>query len=72
MVVAKGRAAEMPPEKKNTKRFLTHTAGLGPEPPEKKNTKRFLTHTAGLEPARAEPNRFLVYRLNHSATCAVA
>ena len=24
--------------------------------------------SAGFEPARAEPNRFLVYRLNHSAT----
>ena len=26
--------------------------------------------SAGFEPARAEPNRFLVYRLNHSATTA--
>jgi hypothetical protein len=26
--------------------------------------------SAGFEPARAEPNRFLVYRLNHSATIA--
>jgi hypothetical protein len=25
---------------------------------------------AGFEPARAEPNRFQVYRLNHSATTA--
>ena len=23
---------------------------------------------AGFEPARAKPNRFLIYRLNHSAT----
>ena len=27
--------------------------------------------SAGFEPARAEPNRFLVYRLNHSATTTV-
>ena len=24
--------------------------------------------SAGFEPARVEPNRFLIYRLNHSAT----
>ena len=29
-----------------------------------------LTQSAGFEPARAEPNRFLVYRLNHSAMTA--
>ena len=29
-----------------------------------------LPQSAGFEPARAEPNRFLVYRLNHSATTA--
>ncbi len=29
-----------------------------------------ITQSAGFEPARAEPNRFLVYRLNHSATTA--
>ena len=28
------------------------------------------SQSAGFEPARAEPNRFLVYRLNHSATTA--
>ena len=27
-----------------------------------------LKHILAVEPARAEPNRFLVYRLNHSAT----
>ena len=26
-----------------------------------------LTTTAGFEPARAEPKRFLIFRLNHSA-----
>ena len=26
---------------------------------------------AGFEPARAKPNRFLIYRLNHSATVSV-
>ena len=26
-----------------------------------------ITTTAGLEPARAEPKRFLIFRLNHSA-----
>ena len=30
-----------------------------------------LTQSAGFEPARAEPNGFLVHRLNHSATTAV-
>ena len=29
-----------------------------------------LTQSTGFEPVRAEPNRFLVYRLNHSATTA--
>ena len=29
-----------------------------------------LAHSTGFEPVRAEPNRFLVYRLNHSATIA--
>ena len=29
-----------------------------------------ISQSAGFEPARAEPNRFLVYRLNHSATTA--
>ena len=29
-----------------------------------------LAQSAGFEPARAEPNRFLVCRLNHSATTA--
>ena len=33
------------------------------------NHKTF-AQSAGFEPARAEPNRFLVYRLNHSATIA--
>src|SRR6218665_3314053 len=28
------------------------------------------TQSTGFEPVRAEPNRFLVYRLNHSATTA--
>lgn len=32
--------------------------------------KKDLSQSAGFEPARAEPNRFLVYRLNHSATTA--
>ena len=31
----------------------------------KKNKK--ITTTAGFEPARAEPKRFLIFRLNHSA-----
>ena len=34
------------------------------------NIKTLIAHSAGFEPARAEPNRFLVYRLNHSATSA--
>ena len=29
------------------------------------------TTPAGFEPARAKPNRFLIYRLNHSATVSV-
>ena len=29
--------------------------------------KKTITTTAGLEPARAEPKRFLIFRLNHSA-----
>ena len=29
-----------------------------------------ISQSAGFEPARAEPNRFLVYRLNHSAMTA--
>ena len=32
---------------------------------------KIVTQSAGFEPARAEPNRFLVYRLNHSATTAL-
>ena len=35
-----------------------------------KKMKKY-SQSAGFEPARAEPNRFLVYRLNHSATTAV-
>ena len=30
-----------------------------------------LAQSAGFEPARAEPNGFLVHRLNHSATTAM-
>jgi hypothetical protein len=29
------------------------------------------TTPAGFEPARAKPNRFLIYRLNHSATVSL-
>ena len=29
------------------------------------------TLTTGFEPARAEPNRFQVYRLNHSAKAVI-
>ena len=32
--------------------------------------KKF-SQTAGFEPARGDPNRFQVYRLNHSATTAL-
>ena len=34
------------------------------------NFKIEFAHSAGFKPARAEPNRFLVYRLNHSAMTA--
>ena len=33
----------------------------------KKQKKKITTSAAGFEPTRAEPSRFLVYRLNHSA-----
>ena len=32
--------------------------------------KKNLTQSTGFEPVRAEPNGFLVHRLNHSATTA--
>lgn len=35
-----------------------------------KDTNVKLAQSAGFEPARAEPNGFLVHRLNHSATTA--
>ena len=31
-------------------------------------TAKKVTTSAGFEPARAKPSRFLIYRLNHSAT----
>ena len=37
----------------------------------KTKTKIFSSTPAGFEPARAQPNRFLIYRLNHSATVSV-
>ena len=37
--------------------------------PKKEIEKR--SQSAGFEPARAEPNGFLVHRLNHSATTAM-
>ena len=33
--------------------------------------ERYLAVSAGLEPARAEPNRFQVYLLNHSDTTPI-
>ena len=45
--------------------FIVKVSVLGYFPLLLKNS-----HSAGFEPARAEPNRFLVYRLNRSATSA--
>ena len=33
----------------------------------KNQNQKKITTTAGFEPARAEPKRFLIFRLNHSA-----
>ena len=57
-------------------RLCKHRFGAVPEPPQlasqrqKKNNQKISAHSAGFEPARGDPKRFLVSRLNRSATSA--
>ena len=44
-----------------------HVSAFGSSRPLQKAPKRFRTTSAGFEPTRAEPTRFRVWRLNHSA-----